>query len=72
MEEETNLLKGKVDSKVITKTKSNQSPQEFLLGKERELGRTITPRFREFFFRELKVKGNNSFEDVWRAVNHGN
>lgn len=72
MEENANLQKGKVDSKVLTKPKSNQSPQEFLLSKERDLGRTITPRFREYFFRELKAKGNNSFEEIWRAVNHGN
>ncbi|PJZ51529.1 hypothetical protein [Leptospira adleri] len=72
MEEDVNLQRGKVDSKVLTKPKTNQTPQEFLLFKERELGRTITPRFREYFFRELKAKGNNSFEEIWRAVNHGN
>lgn len=72
MEEDANLQKGKVDSKVLAKPKTNQTPQEFLLCKERELGRTITPRFRDFFFRELKAKANNSFEEVWRDVNHGN
>ncbi|EMN89482.1 hypothetical protein [Leptospira weilii] len=67
IDEDANLQKG---TKVLTKPKTNQTPEEFLLCKERELGRTISPRFRNFFYRELKAKGN-SIEDVWRIINHG-
>ncbi|WP_078129757.1 hypothetical protein [Leptospira alexanderi] len=71
IDEDANLQKGKVETKVLTKPKTNQTPEEFLLSKEKELGRTISPRFRNFFYRELKAKGNNSFEDTWRTINHG-
>ncbi|EMJ62085.1 MULTISPECIES: hypothetical protein [Leptospira] len=67
IDEDANLQKG---TKVLTKPKTNQTPEEFLLCKERELGRTISPRFRNFFYRELKAKGN-SIEDAWRIINHG-
>ncbi|WP_016759938.1 hypothetical protein [Leptospira weilii] len=67
IDEDANLQKG---TKVLTKPKTNQTPEEFLLCKERELGRTISPRFRNFFYRELKTKGN-SIEDAWRIINHG-
>ncbi|WP_081605063.1 hypothetical protein [Leptospira alstonii] len=65
MEPELNL-KGKEKNSSSNK---NQTPEEFLLKKETQLGKTITPRFREYFYRELKRVSNRTFEDVWEAVN---
>ncbi|EMO66415.1 hypothetical protein LEP1GSC132_2481 [Leptospira kirschneri str. 200803703] len=45
-----------------------ETPDEFLSRKEKELGKIISPRFREYFKKELKAISNASFEAVWEAV----
>ncbi|TGM04858.1 hypothetical protein EHQ76_07390 [Leptospira barantonii] len=66
MEQELNL-KGKDPKNLSTQRK--ETPEEFLLKKEKLLGRPITHRFREFFFRELNGISNRSYEQVWESVN---
>ncbi|EMO54799.1 hypothetical protein [Leptospira noguchii] len=53
-----------------SKNNSNkkETPDEFLSRKEKELGKIISPRFRDYFKRELKAISNPSLEAVWEAV----
>ncbi|EQA61440.1 hypothetical protein [Leptospira alexanderi] len=60
-------LKGKESKQSLTLSKK-QTSEEFLLKKETELGKTITPRFREYFYRELNRISNRTYEQVWESV----
>ncbi|AGS80563.1 MULTISPECIES: hypothetical protein [Leptospira] len=53
-----------------SKNNSNkkETPDEFLSRKEKELGKIISPRFRDYFKRELKAISNPSLEAVWESV----
>ncbi|MDO6383308.1 hypothetical protein [Leptospira santarosai] len=66
MEQELNL-KGK-DSKNLSQQRK-ETPNEFLLKKEKETGKLISVRFREYFLRELNGISNRSYEQVWESVN---
>nr|WP_017851717.1 hypothetical protein [Leptospira interrogans] len=59
--------KGK-DKESKNNSNKKETPDEFLSRKEKELGKIISPRFREYFKRELKVISNPSLEAVWEAV----
>ncbi|UOG50844.1 hypothetical protein [Leptospira noguchii] len=53
-----------------SKNNSNkkETPDDFLSRKEKELGKIISPRFRDYFKRELKAISNPSLEAVWESV----
>ncbi|EKR56974.1 hypothetical protein FH593_21025 (plasmid) [Leptospira interrogans] len=59
--------KGK-DKESKNNSNKKETPDEFLSRKEKELGKIISPRFREYFKRELKAISNPSLEAVWEAV----
>ncbi|TGM05974.1 hypothetical protein EHQ76_06825 [Leptospira barantonii] len=65
MEQELNL-KGKEVK--ITSPLRKESPNDFLLKKEKETGKQISKRFREYFLRELDAISNRSYEQVWESV----
>ena len=71
MDKDTSLLdKSKniqEDRKNLSNTgKRKNTPEEFLLQKETSLGKVITPRFRELFFR--KYKELNDLERAWSSI----
>ncbi|EMJ64586.1 hypothetical protein LEP1GSC051_2117 [Leptospira sp. P2653] len=59
-------MKGKDPKNLSTQRK--ETPEEFLLRKEKVLRRPITARFREFFYRELNGISNRTYEQVWESV----
>ncbi|RHX90246.1 hypothetical protein DLM76_20500 [Leptospira yasudae] len=67
-DEELQFQKLKADPKNNSKPTVIQTANEFLLQKEKELGKAITPRFRERFKSELKAIANRPFEEVWRGL----
>ncbi|TGK41224.1 hypothetical protein [Leptospira andrefontaineae] len=74
MEKETSLIDKKQnvqeDRKPLSVVGKKQiNPEEFLLEKEKTLGKLISPRFREFFYRKLKELKDP--EKAWSSI-HGN
>lgn len=46
--------------------KQSISPEEFLLSKELEIGKVLTPRFRTLFYKKLKEK--KTYLAAWAAL----
>ncbi|EQA55367.1 hypothetical protein [Leptospira kmetyi] len=67
-DDELQFQKLKADPKNLSKPNTGLSADEFLLQKERELGKAISPRFREQFKKELKAIANRPHEEVWRGL----
>ncbi|WP_078124737.1 hypothetical protein [Leptospira alexanderi] len=65
MEPEQSKGKDKESNSSLNK---KETPDEFLSRKEKELGKIISPRFREYFKRELNAISNPSLEAVWEAT----
>nr|WP_257588164.1 hypothetical protein [Leptospira sp. id769339] len=67
MEKEPSFIEKSKNVPIVGKKKYN--PEDFLLEKEKSLGKVISPRFRELFYRKLKELKDP--ESAWRSI-YGN
>lgn len=67
MDQELVSPKAKPDAKQV-KGNAVDSPDDFLLRKEVELGHPISPRFRDLFYRKLKTVNTRNYAEIWRSM----